>query len=111
MFINDLKYKCDKEGINCIIREESYTSKASFFDFDNIPVYNKSDKTKYKFSGKRIKRGLYQTDKVLINADVNGSCNIIRKEFPDAFNNIDLKYLLNPIKVTQMTSVYGIVGV
>ena len=111
MFISDLKYKCDKEGINCIIREESYTSKASLFDFDNIPVYNKSDKTEYKFSGKRIKRGLYQTNKVLINADVNGSCNIIRKEFSDAFNNIDLKYLLNPIKVNQMTLVYGIVGV
>ena len=105
MFINNLKYKCELNGINCIVREESYTSKASVLDNDIIPTYSKSNNKTYNFSGKRINRGLYKTKEgILINADVNGSCNIIRKEFKDAFKTIDTKYLLNPktINVNQM---------
>ena len=105
MFINNLKYKCKLNGINCIVREESYTSKSSFLDKDDIPVYNKNKEISYNFSGKRINRGLYKTKEgIFINADVNGSCNIIRKEFIDAFKTIDTKYLLNPktINVNQM---------
>lgn len=41
-----------------------------------------------EFSGKRIMRGLYKTSNgQLINADVNGAGNIIRKVFPNAFAN------------------------
>ena len=41
---------------------------------------NKKKKKKYEFKGKRIKRGLYKTlTGMLINADVNAACNIIRK--------------------------------
>ena len=59
---------------------ERTTSKASFFDGDIIPVYDKEKPQEYKFSGKRIKRGLYQTSKgKLINADCNGTLNILRK--------------------------------
>ena len=62
------------------MQEESYTSKASFFDGDIIPVYDKEKPQEYIFSGKRIKRGLYQTKKgYLLNADCNGALNILRK--------------------------------
>ena len=65
-----LEYKCEEE--------ESYTSKASFWDKDEIPVYG--DFKQYSFSGKRIRRGLYQTSSGgLLNADVNGALNILRK--------------------------------
>ena len=60
-------------------QEESYTSKASFFDEDMIPVYN-GDPKQYEFSGKRMKRGMYQTKNgKRINADINGTLNILRK--------------------------------
>ena len=71
-------YKCELLGIKIIMQEESYTSKASFKSLDTIPTI--SDKTNKTFSGKRIKRGLYKNaDNTLINADVNGSLNILRK--------------------------------
>lgn len=55
-------------------------SKASFFDDDKIPKYNQDNPKDYKFSGRRIKRGLYKTKKgILINADVNGALNILKK--------------------------------
>lgn len=65
-------------GITVVTQEESYTSKASFLDGDDIPVYGETENP--KFSGSRIKRGLYRSgDRRLINADVNGSYNILRK--------------------------------
>jgi len=73
-----LKYKCERSGINIIINEESYTSKASFLDLDFIPIYKKNDSTKHVFSGYRESRGMYKikgSDK-RINADVNGSYNV-----------------------------------
>jgi putative transposase len=87
-FISMIRYKCEKIGINVIEQEESYTSKASFIDMDYIPIYKKNIKNTYTFSGNRIKRGLYKSknDKI-INADVNGSYNILRKAFPNAFSN------------------------
>ena len=78
-FISQLKYKCELRGIEVIEQEESYTSKASFIDCDPIPVW-KNDGKKYKFSGVREKRGLYKTKSgKFINADVNGSYNILVK--------------------------------
>ena len=78
-FISQLKYKCQLRGIEVVEQEESYTSKASFIDCDLIPVW-KNDGKKYTFSGKRVKRGLYKTKNgKLINADVNGSYNILVK--------------------------------
>lgn len=78
-FISQLSYKCQLRGIEVIEQEESYTSKASFVDQDKIPTYGESDK-KTTFSGKRISRGLYQTKNgFLLNADVNGSYNILVK--------------------------------
>lgn len=77
-FIEQLRYKCQLHGITVVAQEESYTSKASFLDNDDIPVYGETENP--KFSGRRIMRGLYHTSTGrLINADVNGSYNILRK--------------------------------
>ena len=75
-----LEYLCELNGIAFVKQEESYTSKASFWDKDVIPVYNADNPQKYYFSGKRVKRGLYRTaNGKLLNADVNGALNILRK--------------------------------
>ena len=88
MFISQIKYKCKLNGINIIEQEESYTSKVSFIDNDYIPTYNKDD-DKLNVSGKRIKRGLYQTkNSHYINADINGSFNIMRKYLNVASDHI-----------------------
>ena len=73
--------KCRIHGIISLMKsklqEESYTSKTSFFDGDEIPIYDKENLQEYIFSGKRIKRGLYQTSAgKLINTDCNGALNI-----------------------------------
>lgn len=74
--IKHLEYKAEEVGIRIITVEEQYTSKSSFIDDDPIPVKFGD----YEFSGKRIKRGLYKSKEgLLINADVNGSYNILRK--------------------------------
>lgn len=78
-FISQLRYKCLLKGIEVIEQEESYTSKASFVDNDEIPIYGKIN-YEPQFSGKRIHRGLYETkDGFRLNADVNGSYNILSK--------------------------------
>lgn len=85
-FIQQLNYKAQLVGIKVIVTEESYTSKASFLDLDLIPKYNKKAKQKYTFSGRRILRGLYKSGKgILINADLNGSYNILRNAVTNAF--------------------------
>lgn len=77
--IKKLSCKCQKNGIKIVMQEESYTSKASFWDRDWIPVYKQGDR-RYKFSGKRIARGQYRTGTgMLVNADINGALNIMRK--------------------------------
>ena len=88
-------------GIQVEIVEESYTSQASSIDGDTIPTYIKGDKTKYTFSGKRTKRGLYKTrEGIKMNADVNGATNIIRKHIPFAFDKItDFSYLTKQVKI------------
>lgn len=82
-----------RAGIPVIMRDESYTSKASCLDLDPVPDYKKGD-VHPEFSGKRIGRGLYRSEKgILINADVNGAANIIRKQYPDAFKGQCMSYL------------------
>ena len=101
-FIQMLQYKCEKEGIRVIIQEESYTSKASFLNLDGIPIYDKN--TNYIFSGYRKSRGLYKISKSnqTINADVNGSYNILRKAIPNVFTNGIEGFVVNP-KVINLT--------
>ena len=94
-FITILKTVASKCGIAVVIREESYTSQASLLDMDDIPTYKKGENKKYAFSGKRIHRGLYRSKSgTLLNADINGAANILRKEYPNAFDSIkDFAYL------------------
>ena len=92
-FIEQLQYKCQLRGITVVVQEESYTSKASFLDNDDIPVYGETENP--KFSGRRVKRGLYKaSDGRLINADVNGSYNILRKGL---MNNNQSLQMDNPL--------------
>ncbi len=73
-------------GIQVIVHEESYTSKASFLDLDPMPTYDPKQSMQPHFSGKRIARSWYRAgNKQLIHADVNGSYNILRKVAPTAF--------------------------
>jgi IS605 OrfB family transposase len=85
----NIKYLCRINGIQYKEQEESYTSKASFLDNDAIPAYNADNPKEYVFSGKRITRGQYQAKNGrIINADVNGALNILRKS-----NLVDLTVL------------------
>lgn len=88
-----LENKCNEFGINFIYHEESYTSKCSLIDLEQV-------KKQEMYLGKRVKRGLFQTNKgILLNADINGSGNILRKVIGDAWLSqpiVDL--MLNPVK-------------
>lgn len=101
-FISMLKYKCELKGINVVIQEESYTSKCSFFDNDFIPTYGIDDDM-FKSSGKRTYRGLFKSVKCLINADVNGSLNIMRKALnvgcDDLIGPASRGFVVNPVKI------------
>ena len=75
-----LEYLCALNGIRFVKQEESYTSKASFWDKDEIPAYNRDALQHHTFSGRRIYRGLYRCrNGRCLNADVNGALNILRK--------------------------------
>lgn len=104
-FVRMLEYKCAYAGIQVILREESYTSKSSFIDKDYIPTYGKDDEC-FNSSGKRIRRGLYQTrNKIILNADVNGSLNILRKYLKEA-ENTDIYDLVNLVEVCSTPMVF-----
>lgn len=98
-----LESLCERYGLNYVEQEESYTSKASSLDKDNIPVYNADNPSKRKFSGRRVKRGLYKT-KVghLINADCNGSLNIGFKSKHEGFSRVSRVCLTQPVRVNVL---------
>ena len=100
---NMIDYKAREVGLNVIWQEESYTSKASYFNNDKIPKFKKDDTTKHQFSGKRIKRGLYRTKEgKFVNADVNGSLNILRKSNVTVMSKLgpaDIGFVFSPIKI------------
>ena len=76
-FIQMIEYKAQEIGVTVILTEESYTSGTSFID-NEMPAkesYNKS---------RRVYRGLFRTsDGSYINADVNGSYQIMKKVVPN----------------------------
>ena len=87
--LKKFEYLCELNGIVFVKQEESYTSKSSFWDKDEIPKYNADTPTEYNFSGMRIQRGLYKTASgYIFNADVNGALNIMRKS-----NVVDMNIL------------------
>jgi putative transposase len=76
-----IEYKAKMAGLNVIRHEESYTSKCSFLDLESVEKHD-------EYLGRRIKRGLFKSSTgKLINSDVNGSLNILRKVVPTAFAN------------------------
>ena len=88
--IDIIKYKLEDNGIQCIEQEESYTSKASFLDNDNIPTFNEGENQEHTFSGKRITRNLYQTkNNQIIDADLNGALNIMKKANIEMLTQLD----------------------
>jgi putative transposase len=99
-FIEMLTYKAVLVGIQMLVSEESYTSKASFLDADPLPVYDADRHETPAFSGKRAKRGLYRAvDGTPINADVNGAYNIIRKGAPEAFAQRRRGCVVHPVRL------------
>lgn len=93
-FINQLTCKCQLEGIKVVVQEESYTSKCSFLDNEPIQKHE-------VYAGKRLKRGLFKSKNgTLINADVNGSANILRKAFPNAFADGIEGVVVRPLRFT-----------
>ena len=81
LFIEKLKYKAENVGIKLIETEESYTSGTSFLDRE-LPIKENYNK------GRRIARGLFKSNNgELINADLNGAYQIIKKVFPNVFTD------------------------
>lgn len=79
--IEMIQYKAEEYGISVVLTEESYTSGTSFLDNEK-PIKNNYRKER------RVHRGLFQSNAgKLINADVNGSLQILKKVFPNAFSN------------------------
>jgi putative transposase len=77
--VDMIAYKAQLAGIQVVMQEESYTSKCSFFDGEEVCKH-------VLYRGKRVHRGLFRTSRgTLVNADLNGAYNIIRKAFPGAF--------------------------
>lgn len=94
--VHYLKYKCERHGLNFILNEESYTSKCSFFDNEEICKHD-------SYVGSRVKRGLFKTSNDrLVNADVNASYNILKKAFPNAFGYGIEGLIVNPQRVTSL---------
>ena len=107
-FLDILRYTAAKAGIPVVLREESYTSKASLLDLDAIPAYKKGDTINHTFSGMRVRRGLYKTNSgFFINADINGAGNILRKEYPYAYDGQNMKYLCETTEVVSYTDIYA----
>ena len=107
-FLEILRVVLLKAGITLVLREESYTSKASFLDNDPIPVFGDGKSGPHTFSGKRVHRGMYKAkDGTAINADVNGSCNIGRKAEPGLFDQVkDFSYLYKTVRVLTYKDFY-----
>ena len=105
-FRNILVHVAARCGLPVVFQEESYTSKASLVDGDMLPVYGEIQEEPV-FSGIRVKRGLYRTrDGKMLNADINGAGNIIRKAYPYAFEGQELSYLWKTTNVINFADFY-----
>lgn len=92
-FIRQLRYKSERQGLTFIEIDEGYTSRCSSFDLEDICKHE-------RYIGKRVKRGLFKTGKgALVNADVNGALNILRKVKGDAEMPTYTGLVVNPIKI------------
>ena len=93
MLLRQLKYKCENARIEYIETNESYTSGTSFLD-DEEPVKQNYDKSR------RIQRGLFRSNSgLLVNSDINGSFQIMKKVFPNAISRYGIEAVLTPIVI------------
>lgn len=91
-FISMLRYKSERQGLRFVEINESHTSKCSSFDLEPVEHHD-------FYVGKRVKRGLFKTkDGILLNADINGSYNIMRKVKGDAAMPPYTGFGYNPVK-------------
>ena len=92
-FIEMIIYKAELYGINVMVNEESYSSGTSFLDGEE-PTKENYDKSR------RVHRGLFVSNQgIQINADVNGSLQIMKKVFPNAFADGIEDVVLHPVRV------------
>lgn len=99
--VSMIEYKCKKEGIVVKRQEESYTSKCSFLDNEEVKKHK-------EYLGKRVKRGLFKSSEGReINADINGSYNILKKGIKkEVWNSIMencIEACSKPVKVIKVT--------
>lgn len=100
--IDYLKYKCEMVGIKIVVSEESYTSKCDALALESVEKHE-------MYLGKRVKRGLFQSSVgKLINADVNGALNILRKVIGDSYVSriINSGCLFQPVRVNVYKSMF-----
>jgi putative transposase len=89
-FIAMVQYKAALVGIQVILVEESHTSKCSFLDLELIGHHD-------RYLGRRVKRGLFRAASGrMVNADVNGSYNILRRAVPSVVQQGVSSFLLTP---------------
>jgi putative transposase len=94
-FVKMIIYKCMLAGIEVVVQEESYTSKCSFLDNESVEKHD-------SYMGKRVKRGLFMSSNgTLINADVNGAYNILKKHLGIEINTLDLVQVCSIPKVLK----------
>jgi transposase len=92
-----ITYKAQLVGTKVHEVDESYTSKCSSLDLEPIKKHK-------KYSGKRIKRGLFKGSNYLLNADVNGALNLLRKVVGDGFiqNLSDRGCWFQPVRIRDV---------
>jgi putative transposase len=99
--IDLLRYKAELVGIRVLVAEESYTSKCSFLDLEPVGKAQ-------TYLGRRVKRGLFQASTgICLNADVNGSYNILRKVVPNAFGNGIAGVVVHPVRIILANGPHG----
>lgn len=99
--IQKIQYKCEEVCINVIYVNEAYTSKCSFLDNESLEKHD-------LYLGKRTKRGLFESnDKRKLNADINGSLNILRKSSNKQINFSNK--IFNPIKIKNINAICDVV--
>ena len=80
LLINMLRYKIEEKSGVLVELNEAYTSKCSFLDNEEISKHE-------SYKGKRVKRGLFLSgSNKTINADINGSLNIIKRGMKFGFD-------------------------
>jgi len=97
--IEYIKYKAKLKSISVEITEESYTSKCDGLALEELGKQG-------KYLGKRVKRGLFKSSiGLVLNADINGAINILRKVLSKSKQESFIKRILSsglvfrPVKI------------